>query len=292
MEISYIIQNAILISIGIIMLGIGLKLKIEDFKRVAQSPKPIIIGLFVQSVVLPLVCFFIAKNSGLSSELALGLMLLSASPGGVTANLFSHLFKGNVALNISLTAINSVLVVVSMPIIVNLSLNYFMAEDQVMQMNFKKVVEVISIVIIPVLIGVYLNQTKPDFSKKYEKLVKIFSTLVLVLLMLMIVIKEKQAIIDNFAEVGMSTFIFCAASILIGYFSGKFFKLNDAQSRALAFEIGIHNSAMAVYLALNVLKNETMAIPIAIYSIWMYPLAFLFGFIINKTSQIVEEETK
>ena len=133
-------------ALGIIMLGLGLSLTVDDFRRVAKYPKAVFIGLFCQMILLPLVCFFIAKTFGLPSALAVGLMLLSASPGGATANLYSHLAKGDVALNISLTAINCILAIFTIPVIVNLSLTYFMGSEQYIPLQFKEVVRIFMIV--------------------------------------------------------------------------------------------------------------------------------------------------
>ena len=130
MEANLLTTVILPIALGIIMLGLGLGLSLEDFKRVAQYPKAIIIGLFCQMILLPFLCFGIAILLNLPSELAVGLMLLASSPGGPTANLYSHLAKGDVALNISLTAINSLLTLVSLPFIVNFSIQYFLASDQ------------------------------------------------------------------------------------------------------------------------------------------------------------------
>ncbi len=126
MQAAYITTVIMPFALGIIMLGLGLTLSIDDFKRVVKFPKAVIIGLFCQMILLPVVCFFVATSFGLPPALAVGLMLLSASPGGATANLYSHLAKGDVALNVTLTAVNSVLTIFSIPVIVNLSLGYFM----------------------------------------------------------------------------------------------------------------------------------------------------------------------
>jgi len=136
-------QNASLtlflpIALGIIMLGLGLNLLVEDFKRVILYPKAVLIGLFCQMILLPVVCFGITLLFQLPPALAVGLLLLSASPGGATANLYSHLAKGDLALNVSLTAVNSVLTLFSLPFIVNFSIDYFMQSDQVVPMQFKK----------------------------------------------------------------------------------------------------------------------------------------------------------
>ncbi|RZL99550.1 MAG: bile acid:sodium symporter family protein [Pedobacter sp.] len=165
-------QNAALtlflpLALGIIMLGLGLSLLIDDFKRVVLYPKAVVIGLFCQMILLPLICFGITLLFNLPPALAVGLMLLSASPGGATANLYSHLAKGDVALNVTLTAVNSVLTLFTLPLIVNFSIDYFMQSGQLVPMQFKKIVEVFAIVLVPVGIGmvivlILILQRKPN----------------------------------------------------------------------------------------------------------------------------------
>ena len=152
--------NAVLLplALAIIMLGLGLTLTLNDFRRVVAYPKAILIGLGCQMLILPAVCFFIAKSFGLAPELAVGLMLLAASPGGPTANLYSHFSKGDVALNISLTAVNSLLTLFTLPLIVNFAISQFMETGQVVPMVFKKVVEVFVMVLVPVTIGMIVKR--------------------------------------------------------------------------------------------------------------------------------------
>ena len=166
-------------ALGIIMLGLGLSLSLADFARVVQFPKPVLVGLVCQILLLPVVCFFIAKGFGLAPALAVGLMLLAASPGGTSANLYSHLAHGDVALNITLTAVNSVIAILTMPIIVNLSLNHFMAADQTLPLQFGKVLQVFAIVLGPVAIGMLIKRQMPGFAARMDKPVKILSGLFL-----------------------------------------------------------------------------------------------------------------
>jgi BASS family bile acid:Na+ symporter len=265
------------VALAIIMLGLGLHLTLNDFTRILKKPKAIFVGLFAQMIVLPFICFFIAKVFMLSPEMAVGLMLLAASPGGTSANLYSHLFKGDVALNISLTAINSLLVIVSIPLIITFSMGHFMSAEQAVPLQFQKVLEVMAIVIIPVTIGIYINMRFPNASKKADKPVKLLSVILLVILVVFTVLKEQDRVLEYFKELGGAVTLFCVLSIVVGYGAGKLFSLKEKESRALAFEIGVHNGALAIFLAMSVLKNPTMAIPAASYSLVMFLLAFVFG---------------
>lgn len=269
------------IALGIIMLGLGLSLTIADFKRVVKFPKAVFIGLFCQMIVLPFVCFGIAKIFNLGPELAIGLMLLSASPGGPTANLFSHLAKGDVALNITLTALNSILTLVTLPLIVEWSLDLFGKSGEI-SMPFNKIVEVFLIILIPVSIGMLIHAKAHSFAKMMDKPVKILSALFLVVVIVGAVLKEKENLGNYFEQVGTATLFFNLASMLIGFFVPLFFKIEKKQAIAIGMEIGIHNGTLAIFIALNVLDNSIMSIPPAIYSLLMFFTAAVFGILVNK----------
>ena len=286
-------QNAILtlflpIALGIIMLGLGLNLLVDDFKRVVLYPKAMLIGLLCQMVLLPLLCFGICILFNLPAALAVGLMLLSASPGGATANLYSHLAKGDVALNISLTAVNSILTLFTLPFIVNFAIDYFMQGGQVVPMQFKKVVEVFAIVLVPVAIGMLVNYLSPQTSKKLEKPVKIISALFLVLIIVGAIIKEKEQFTTYFQQVGLACLAFNVISMAIGYYIPTLFKVNKKQSIAIGMEIGIHNGTLAIYIALNVIGNSMMSIPPAVYGLIMFFTAALFGYLVSRKKQSVK----
>ena len=271
-------------ALGIIMLGLGLSLSLADFARVAKFPKPVLIGLACQLLLLPLACFFLAKAFGLAPALAVGLMLLAASPGGTTANLYSHLAHGDVALNITLTAVNSVIAILTMPLIVNLSLAYFMSADQAIPLQFAKVVQVFIIVLGPVAIGMWLRSRFPAFAERMQKPVKIISALFLLLIILLAAAKDWRTFVDYAPSVGGAALAFNLLSMAVGYCVPRLLKLNLRQAIAIAMEIGIHNGTLAIALALSpaLLNNPTMAIPAAIYSLIMFVTAALFGLWVNR----------
>lgn len=271
------------IALGIIMLGLGLSLTLADFARVVKFPKPVLIGLSCQLLLLPVVCFFLAKAFGLAPTLAVGLMLLAASPGGTTANLYSHLAHGDVALNITLTAVNSVIAVLTMPLIVNLSLAYFMEGDQALPLQFTKVVQVFVIVLGPVAIGIWIRSRFPGFAARMEKPVKIISALFLLIIIILAVVKDWQTFVDYAPLVGGAALAFNLISLAVGYWVPRLLKLSLRQSIAIGMEIGIHNGTLAIALALSpmLLNNATMSIPAAIYSIIMFFTAGAFGWWVN-----------
>lgn len=269
------------IALGIIMLGLGLSLTLEDFRRVAKYPKAVTVALVCQMILLPILCFFLVKGSGLTPALAVGLMLLAASPGGATANLYSHLSKGDVALNISLTAINSVLTLFTLPLIVNFSLEYFMDSGQYVPMQFRKVVEVFAIVLVPVTIGMFIKSKWSDFAAKMDKPVKIASALILLIIIVSVTIRERQVLIDYSSELGLPVLLFNVLSMAIGYFVPRLLHIERKQAIAIGMEIGIHNGTLAIYIALSVLANSAMSVPPAIYSLLMFFTAAVFGLLVN-----------
>lgn len=283
MEDSSITAVLLPIALAIVMLGLGLSLTLADFKRVVDYPKPVVVGLACQMLVLPVVCFAIAKGFGLPPELAVGLMLLAASPGGATANLFSHLAKGDVALNISLTAVNSVLSLLTLPLIVDFAMEAFLGAGQYVPMQAGKIVQVFAIVLVPVGIGMVIRNRKPDFADRAGGPVKLLSAVVLVLVVVGAVLKERAHIGEYFQQVGVAALAFNLASMAVGYFIPRLLGIAERQSIAIGMEIGIHNGTLAIAIAgPTVLNNSTMAIPPAIYSLIMFFTAAAFGWLVAR----------
>ncbi|MBL7863452.1 MAG: bile acid:sodium symporter family protein [Cyclobacteriaceae bacterium] len=270
------------VALGVIMLGLGLSLTLEDFKRVALYPKAVTIALTCQMILLPLLCFFLTIVFGMSPVLAVGLMLLSASPGGATANLYSHLSKGDVALNITLTAVNSLLTLFTLPFIVNLSMEYFMDEGQYLPMQFKKVIEVFAIVLVPVTIGMIIRSKMPGFASRMDKPVKILSALFLALVIAAITYNERATLGLYINELGAPVLFFNILSMATGYFVPQLFRVEKRQAIAIGMEIGLHNGTLAIYIALNVMHNPSMAMPSGMYGLLMFFTAAVFGFLVSR----------
>ena len=277
------ILNVVLlpVALAVIMLGLGLSLTIDDFKRVVKYPKAMVIGLLSQMILMPIICFLLVKAFGLPPELAVGLMLLAATPGGPTANLYSHLSKGDVALNISLTAVNSFLSLFTLPFIVNFAIRYFMESGQAIPMQFGKVLEVFAIVLIPVSIGMFLKSRFPKLSVNLNKPVKVLSAIFLVLVIAGVVYQERDNVIAYFKMVGLPALIFNVLSMGMGFYLPRLLKLEKRQAISIGMEIGIHNGTLAIYIALSVIGNSVVSISPAIYSLIMFFTAAAFGFLVN-----------
>ena len=282
---SGIITIMLPLALSIIMIGLGLELTPKDFARVSKHPKAVLIALFCQLILLVSIAFMICKILALPPLLSVGLMLLAASPGGSTANLFSYLFKGDIALNITLTAINSVIAAFTLPLIMNFSIQHFMNDGQQISLEFSKILQVFGIIIIPVCIGMLIRHYAPHFTEKLNKPLRIFAVVFLVLIIIGAIAKERTQIMQYLTQVGLATVIFCLCSLIIGYFVPRMLGINTAQARACAFEIGIHNSTLAMTIALTVMASSTIAMPAAVYSIFMYVFAALFGFALNRFTE-------
>lgn len=275
------------LALGIIMFGLGLSLSIADFRRVAQHPKVMVIALGCQLLLLPLVCFGLVVAFDLPALLAVGLMLLAASPGGTSANLFSHLFRGDVALNVSLTAVNSVISIVSLPIITNLAIGYFDLDDNV-GLQFGKVVEVFAIVLVPVGIGMLVRAKAAGFADRMDKPVRVGSAVILAVLVVGILASESENVRGYLGDVGLAAAVFCAVSLVTGYAVPRAAGVRDDQAIACSMEIGVHNGTLAIYVALEVLDNlsqdqqEQVAVPAAVYSIIMFVFAAAWGTYISR----------
>lgn len=273
------------IALGIIMFGLGLSLTPGDFARIGRRPKAVTIALACQLIVLPLVCFGLVLAFRLPPVLAVGMMLLAASPGGTTANLYSHLFRGDVALNISLTAINSVVAVITLPIVVNLSLAYFDPNGGQVGLQFKKTLEVFVIVLGPVALGMLVRALKPAFAAAMDKPVRIASVVILSLVIVGAVAAQIDILTQYFAAIAGVVITFCIVSLGIGFLVPRLLKVDRPQSIASAFEVGLHNATLAIVIAQSVLRNPEMSMPAAVYGVLMFPLAAAFGVLITRSGQ-------
>ncbi|QNG17472.1 bile acid:sodium symporter family protein [Rhodococcus triatomae] len=280
------------IALAVIMFGLGLSLTVADFGRVARHPKAVTIALVCQLLLLPVIAFGLVKLFGLDPLLAVGMMLLAASPGGTTANLFSHLFHGDVALNVTLTAVNSVIAVVTLPVVTNFALAYFDPDDgATLGLQFSKVSQVFAIVLVPVALGVLVRRLRPGFAAAMDKPVRIGSAAVLALVIVGTVLAERESITDYLASVGLITLIFCVLSLSIGYFVPRRLGITSRQSIACSMEIGIHNSTLAITIAVSLLANVTVAVPAAVYGVLMFPVAAVFGWIITRRGTAASDDS-
>lgn len=281
---SWLTTVGLPVALAIVMLGLGLGLTVDDFRRVLTYPKLVLIALGCQLLLLPAVCFGLVVAFDLEPELAVGMMLLAASPGGTTANLYSHLFGGHVALNVTLTAVNSVLAVLTLPVVVNLSADHFLGDAASIGLQFDKVLQVFAIVLVPVAIGMLLRARFPALATRLTGPVKIVSVVVLVAVVAGAVLKERDNIGDYFLAVGAIVLVFNVLSLAAGYGLPRLTGVGKREAIAAGMEIGIHNSTLAIAIAISpaLLNNTRMAVPAAVYGITMFFTAAAFGYLVNR----------
>ncbi len=270
-------------ALALIMFGLGLSLTVGDFARVGRSPKAVGIALGLQLLVLPAVCFGLVLIFDLPPLLAVGLLLLAASPGGTTANLFSHLFRGDVALNITLTAVNSLIAVITLPVITNLAIGYFEPPGaSSLGLQFGKTVQVFAIVLVPVALGMLVRSRATAFADRMDRPVRIASAVVLALVIAGTIVAERDNIAGYLGEVGLPALLFCLASLTAGFVVPRALGVVRRQAVASAFEIGVHNGTLAITIAISVLGSVELAVPAAVYSVLMFPAAAVFGWLITR----------
>lgn len=278
MEQSVVTALFLPLALGVIMLGMGMTLVVDDFRRIFVYPKAVVLGMVNQLLLLPVVGFLVAISFNIQPELAVGIMLIALCPGGPTSNLIAHLAKADLALSISLTAITSIVTNFTIPIFLNLSLYYFMGGKEAIQLPFiQTVLQIVVVTIIPVSIGMYIKKRFPVFTRKSLKTVNVISMVFFVLILLMAILKERAHLIPYFQQAGLPTLLLNASALLLGYFTGKLMSLKRSQRVSISIETGIQNGTLAIAIALSpvILNNTQIAIPPVIYSLIMFMTAAL-----------------
>lgn len=272
-------------SLFIIMLGLGLSLRTEDFTRVIKQPKAALIGLCAQVVALPFIALLVAVLFKLPPELAVGLMIISFAPGGATSNLFTNLAKGDVALSISLTAVTSLITPFTLPLFTVLAMNYFMGNGEAFELPVLKIImQLVAISVVPVMMGMLVLSKWQNAARKADAVIRVFSIVFLFLIIAAIILDNKTQMADFFLATGLATLTLNILVLALGYGLGQFFKLSRAQAVSIGYEVGLQNGTLALLVAGTLIGNSTMMIPAVTYSILMFFTGFLFGAILKKLS--------
>ena len=267
-------QTSALILAGalfIIMLGMGLSLIPDDFRNIFVHPKAVLLGLANQLIVLPLIGFGLISVLDLPPEIAVGLMILAACPGGPTSNLISHLAKGDLALSVSLTAASSLITIITIPFLINFSLEMILSEGEMIQLNVPEtIVKILAIIVIPTGIGMALRHYRTAFADRMARPVRIASGVVLTLVILGIILKEKDNFISYFEQAGIAALLLNVIGMFIGFYSAKWLGVGVRQATSISIESGIQNGTLAIAIAATMLNNEAYAITPAVYSLIMF----------------------
>lgn len=293
---AQIVDLAVGAVLGLVMFGIGLSLKLDDFARIIRFPKAFFSALGAQMIGLPIIAFIIGLLSPLPAELKVGFIILAASPGGATSGFLTYWWRGNVALSLSITSVNSFLTLFSIPIIVNLGLVVFMGQSTEVHLPFWDTVShIFFITIIPASLGLLTRRNYPNFA---EKIAQPSKYAMLVLLAVVFAIKmfagENQGgaglTQQDFIQITPIALIQNASCLFFGYFFMKFMKLPHPSRLTAAMESGVQNTTLAFLIASNLLQNQAMVKPALVYSLYSFWTACLFAYFSNKSAQKQKEE--
>ena len=272
------------IALALIMLTLGLGLTIQDFTRVANQPKDFIIGLLCQLILLPIVAFLLIKVLNTPLELALGVMIIAAAPGGVTSNVLTKFANGDVALSISLTAILSLISIISVPFIIFksadlLNIQYATNEISMLQISLKMFL----VVTLPVIIGMIIRKFVPFLSSE-DKLMERISIFLFAIVFIAIWVEEKDNILSYLKQAGLVTLILNVVMMFIGYYVAKFLATGIEQRKCISLECGLQNGTLAVFVATQIFDDIAFIVPTATYALVMFLTSIIFVFLLRNTN--------
>ena len=273
MEATTIITQIFLpVSLAIIMFGMALTLIFNDFGRLFIYPKEVLIGLFNQLIFLPLIGFLIILLFDLDSSMAIGIMILSLCPGGPTSNLITQVVRGNIGLSVTLTALASLITIFTIPIILSEVISYFTGEtDVIIELPVvQTMLQILVITVIPVSIGMVIRKKNEAFALRMERPMRIASTLLFIIIFLLVMIANKDLIVQSMKEVGLPTLLLNLSTMSLGYFTAKIFGIKGKSQISITIESGIQNGTLAFVIATTILNNVEMGLPTGAYSIWMF----------------------
>jgi bile acid:Na+ symporter, BASS family len=279
-----IFVNAVL---AIIMFGLGLSLTIHDFKQILVNPKAIITCLSIQILIIPVIAFLIASCSGLNQEQKVGIVLVSVCASGASSNLITHLVKGNVALAISMTTLNSFITLLTLPFIVSIAIHLFLGKDsQIILPVGETVLQIFMVTIVPASIGLYIRKMKEKFAINMEKPLKFILPILLGLVFTFKIFGGEQQggsgiTVSEAFKIFPFVFLLNIFAMLAGYYISKIVKLCFRNQYTIAIEVGLHNTALALLVAGSILQTPEMEKPALVYAMFTFFSAILFVFAIK-----------
>jgi BASS family bile acid:Na+ symporter len=281
-EATVLTQVVLPLALFVIMLGMGLSLKLDDFRRVARFPKAVALGVLGQMLVLPTVAWLVVSAFGMAPALGVGLMVLAFCPGGTTSNMISYLARGDLALSVTLTAVVSLVTPFTIPLLTGLAMTQLMGESQALALPFgKTILQLAVITFVPIALGMGIHKRWPRFAAAAEKPVKILSLLFLFLVIAGVVRQNWDELPGFFAQTGLAALTLNVVTMAIGFGLGLLGRLERSQSITLGIEVGIQNGTTALLVTGTLLANPTMSIAPAIYSLIMFGTGAVFGVLVN-----------
>ncbi|NJM17673.1 MAG: bile acid:sodium symporter family protein [Richelia sp. RM2_1_2] len=276
MEASFFTAVFLPIALAIIMLGMGLSLVPDDFLRVAKYPKAVAVALISQLIILPAIAFVIAKVIPMPNYITVGLLILALCPGGATSNLITYFAQGDVALSVTLTALSSTITVFTIPIASNIALQYFIGTTAAIALPISTtMLQIFAITLLPIGLGMSIKQRFPEFAFRLEKVTSKIAIAFLILIISGLIIREWSRLPGFIAQVGIAVVLLNISAMMVGFYISKLFNLSIPQQICIAIEVGFQNGTLAITITAGLLNNPDMAIPAAIYSLFMYITGFL-----------------
>jgi BASS family bile acid:Na+ symporter len=273
------------LALAFIMFALGLGLTGADFLRVIKQPRDFFVGAFSQIIILPIIAFILVKIWPVAPELAIGVMIIAAAPGGVTSNLLTSFAKGDVALSISLTAIISLLCIFTIPFIVLTSVA--LLDDSNINQNislFSMSRDMFLIVTVPVILGMLLRRFVSEVALKFEPKAKKVSAVLFVLVLLGAIAAERENVISYFAQAGLITLTLNVVMMIIAYYIAQLLATGSAQKKCITIECGLQNGTLAIFVSTTIFGGGMYVIPAATYSLIMFATSLIFVYLIRKTA--------
>jgi len=274
------------LALAFIMFALGLGLTGNDFLRVVKQPRDFFVGAFSQIILLPIIAFILVKIWPIAPELAIGVMIIAAAPGGVTSNLLTSYAKGDVALSISLTAIISIFCVITIPFIVLMSVKLLTESNITQNISLISMARnMFLIVTVPVILGVLFRRFATAMSLSFEPIAKKISTVLFVLVLLGAIAAERENIVSYFAQAGLITLVLNVVMMVVAYFIAQSFASGPKQKKCITIECGLQNGTLAIFVATSIFGGGMYVIPAATYSLIMFVTSLIFLYLIKKTTK-------
>ena len=277
-----IVTNIAPIALALIMLGLGLGLTIQDFKRVVTTPKDFSIGIICQLILLPIVAYIIVLILKLPIEIALGLMIIAAAPGGVTSNVLTKFASGDVALSISLTAVGSLISIISVPFIIFTSADLLGVTQMSKEITMTGIALKMALVVtIPVIIGMIIRFFANNFISSNLKVINKITGFLFLIVFIAVWIEERENIFNYLAQAGVAVLILNIIMMILAFYIAKFFASGNPQKKCIALECGLQNGTLAVFVATQIFDKVAYVVPTAAYALIMYITGFIFIYILR-----------
>jgi len=273
------------VALAFIMFALGLGLTGADFLRVLKQPKDFFVGAISQIILLPVIAFILVKIWPISPELAIGVMIIAAAPGGVTSNILTFFARGDVALSVSLTAIISLLSVITVPFIIVTSLGLLGSEHVSQNISLTSMaISMFLIVTVPVILGMIFRRFASNVAIKFESIAKKISIVLFIIVLLGAILAEKDNIVSYFADAGLITLVLNVVMMIVAFYIAKLLGTGNAQKKCIAIECGLQNGTLAIFVGTTLFGGGAFVIPAATYSLIMFATSLIFVFFVRNTN--------